>query len=911
MKHKLALLIVFLSIFTISKAQVATAFYFFKGDTLQGFDMASALSQVNQQALTHHLSQREIKISLFRKQKAFVAAKYAIVHNPLATANKTGNISVLTSTCNNVDFEDGNFTGWVGAVGYNNNTLLPMTIASSGISTLGLNSPETSCSYHTLVNAAAGMDPYSNLPMIDPNGGSYAVRLGGENLNIESSFYGTGSCSTGDTSSLGGGGSGGETLQQTFLITPSNNLFTYAYSVVMDQVQHGNGEQPYFRIEVLDSTGGQTKICDQYYVQEDSTGAAPKGFITSPVLQGGYDSVYYLPWTSNSINLSPYMGKKITVRFTAAGCTLGGHFAYAYVDCACSPLHLNLSATTACAGLTTSISAPPGAPGYQWIKIPAGPGIVGSSTGAVCQINQSGKYEVTVSHGACSYTIDTTIIFLPAPVYSSAVTNIPCYGQASGSAAITATGGVSPFSYSWSTVPPQTTASVNNLIAGTYSVTIKSINGCSKDTVLTITQPTALTLQPLSPVTICQTQSISLVSVATGGVLPYTYSWTGPGGTAVASPVSPANSTIYTAHVVDANGCQAQSKQLAISVNPPLQVQASGSATLCPGTSTSLSSNTTGGNNAYVYSWSPSAGLSSAASQNPLATPSVTTTYTLTVTDGCGSPADSATVKVTVISKLPIPVFSVSDSVGCAPLCVTFTGSSTPPCISAAWDFGDGKATGCGIVNHCYNKSGTYDVSLTVTDSNGCKGSVLKPQLILVNPIPVAAFSSAPHPVTILDPTVQFTDLSKGADLWSWQFDDQSTSVSSLQNPKFTYPDTGCYLVTLAVQNTFACKDTVKTHVCVKNQFTFYAANAFTPNGDGLNDTWSPTGQDIDPAAYELLIFNRWGDVVFSTTTFGKGWDGTSISSANAQEDTYAWKVTLKDLQGLRYTYTGNLHLIR
>ena len=183
--------------------------------------------------------------------------------------------------------------------------------------------------------------------------------------------------------------------------------------------------------------------------------------------------------------------------------------------------------------------------------------------------------------------------------------------------------------------------------------------------------------------------------------------------------------------------------------------------------------------------------------------------------------------------------------------------------------------------------------------------------MILVNPIPVAAFSSAPHPVTILDPTVQFTDLSKGADLWSWQFDDQSTSVSSLQNPKFTYPDTGCYLVTLAVQNTFACKDTVKTHVCVKNQFTFYAANAFTPNGDGLNDTWSPTGQDIDPAAYELLIFNRWGDVVFSTTTFGKGWDGTSISSANAQEDTYAWKVTLKDLQGLRYTYTGNLHLIR
>jgi gliding motility-associated-like protein len=912
MKTRLLLLLIFLSVCFFSKAQLSVDYSFFKGDTLQGFDLNTAVFELKQVAARHHMTEREFKLRLYKKQKDFVAVKYrALLPNPSTRSTISGPISVLTSTCNNVDFEDGNFTGWVGAVGFNNNTLLPLTIASNGIQTLGLNSPETSCSYHTLVTAAAGKDPYSGLPMLDPGGGIYAVRIGGEFMNVESTFFGIGTCSTGDTTFSGGGGSGGEILQQTFIVTPSNNLFTYSYSVVMDQVNHSNGEQPFFRIELLDSTGAQTKTCDQFYVQEDSTGVAPKGFITSTVQDAIGDSVYYLPWTANSINLSPYMGKKITVRFTAAGCTVGGHFAYAYVDCACSPIHFNLSTSVSCTGTLTNIFAPPGAPGYFWTKVPAGPGIVGPTNKSTCQISQSGKYQVTITHGNCSYSIDTTLTFLPGPTYTSSVNNVLCNGKATGSASVVITGGAAPFSYSWSTVPTQSTASVNNITAGTYSVSVSSPNGCATDTILIIKQPPLLTLLPISPVTLCLSQSTSLSCVATGGVAPYTYSWTGPGGTAAVSPVAPTANTSYTVNASDANGCQSSSQQLIIHVNPPLVASASGAATLCPGTSASLSSGSSGGNNIYAYSWTPAAGLNNTAVQNPVATPVSSTTYTVFVTDGCGSPSDSATVSVNVIPNAPVPSFTSSDTVGCVKLCLNFNGSSVPPCVNAVWDFGDGSATGCGSVPHCYNKPGTYTVSLTVTDANGCIGSISKPNLILVNPLPVAAFSTSPYPVTLANANVSFTDLSSGAVSWSWQFGDSAKSFSVLQNPKFTFEDTGCYKVMLAIENTLTCKDTIRSKVCVQNEYAFYAANAFTPNGDGLNDIWLPVGTDLDMRDYELLIFNRWGDLVFSTNTIGKGWDGTTVSNGNAQVDTYVWHVKLKDLQGTRYTYTGSLNLIR
>lgn len=914
MRYTWPLLFLFLCLGALGQAQVSLRYSFFRGDTLQGFNIDSVFRSESQKPGFAHLNVMELKTMFYRKERSFVNKKFGIAPSPLLQGINPASIGVLTAGCNNLDFESGTFAGWIGAVGFNNNSNAPFTIASNGISTLGLNSPEPSCSYHTLVSAPAGNDPYSGQPMLDVGGGTYACRLGGEFLNIENTLaggFGIGPCSTGDTSGTLFG-SGAESLQETFVVTPNNNLLNYSYSVVMDQVIHGFGEQPYFRVEVLDSLGNPTQPCHQFYVQEDSLGNAPPGFITSNVLDASSDSVYYLPWSQNAVNLSTYMGRQITIRFSAAGCIYGGHFAYGYIDCSCSPLQLFQSSAVACVGHNMTLSAPPGATSYQWTEIPPGTGIVGSSTGSTVQIAQNGKYQVVVTNGACSYTIDTTLTFLLPPIFTAKGFNgVGCGLNSHDSAVVTVTGGPGPYTYSWNTVPALTTASISNVASGTYTATITASDGCIVDTVLTISQTALINLAAVPAKTICLSQSTPLTATASGGSAPYTYSWTIAGGGAVTSPVSPVANTIYTVVANDATGCFSSPQTFLVDVRPKLNVIATGATSICLGDSALLHSSATGGDSIYTYTWIPALGLNSATIQNPLAKPIATTIYTIVVTDGCGTPADSAKVTVTLFPILTNPVILASDTNNCVPYCVTFSETASQPCANAIWNFGNGAGTGCGPVQNCYNQPGAYTVSVNIVDANGCKASSTRTNYIQVNPLPVAAFYTTPSPVTIENARVNFINQSTGAVSWSWMFGDTLKSASVLENPSFTYQYIGCYEVILAVQSTAGCRDTLHAPVCIQDAFEFYVPNAFTPNGDGKNDVWTPYGEDIDPNNYQVDVFDRWGNNVFSTTVLGKGWDGTYTSSLTSQIDTYVWKVSLKDNQGNRHNFTGLVNLIK
>ncbi len=198
-------------------------------------------------------------------------------------------------------------------------------------------------------------------------------------------------------------------------------------------------------------------------------------------------------------------------------------------------------------------------------------------------------------------------------------------------------------------------------------------------------------------------------------------------------------------------------------------------------------------------------------------------------------------------------------------------------------------------------------------DINGCPGTHTITNFINALPVPVAAFSASPQPTTILDPQIFFTDQSTGAiTSWSWSFGDLTGATSTLQNPNFTYPDTGCYPVTLIVVGTDGCPATIEHPVCIQPYFTFYAPNTFTPNGDGKNDTWSPNGIGIDPANYHLMMFDRWGNLMWETHTWLEGWDGKANGGANiAQIDTYVWKVDLKDVFHEKHQYIGHCNIIK
>src|SRR5208283_27305 len=182
----------------------------------------------------------ELKWFVYQKEKEFVKAKYNIKQLPreVAAANNSNSNRLIihpriaNAACNNVDFEAGTFAGWTGTTGYNTNSNAALTTSTALITTLGIDAPETGCSFHTLVNAAAGADPWGGFPMLDPGGGNFAVRLGGENINTNDEAQ-TAGCTVNYPSGNPSYYSNGETLETTFLVTNNNTLLTYNYAVIL------------------------------------------------------------------------------------------------------------------------------------------------------------------------------------------------------------------------------------------------------------------------------------------------------------------------------------------------------------------------------------------------------------------------------------------------------------------------------------------------------------------------------------------------------------------------------------------------------------------------------------------------------------------------------------------------------
>jgi len=526
-----------------------------------------------------------------------------------------------------------------------------------------------------------------------------------------------------------------------------------------------------------------------------------------------------------------------------------------------------------------------------------------------------GTYTVTVKDNSVCNS-GTAVVVIPAGVGVSstfASTNPTCFGLSNGTGTVTATGGIAPYTYSWTPAPGtgQGTSAAGSMPAGTYTCLVTDSSGCQGKDIITLTQPTAITLTSGAVAPICIGQSQVLSATGHGGTPAYTYSWT-DAGNAVTSPVSPVVTTTYTVTVTDSGGCVSTPVTVIVTVKPALAVTANATAAICIGSSVPLLCTATGGNGNYTYTWTPATGLSSTTIPNPTATPPLTTTYTVVVSDNCGTPVASTTIVATLL-PIPAPVISANIKSGCAPLCVTFSDSVVPGCATATWNFGDGNTgIGCGNITHCYTASGTYNLTFKMTDTAGCKATKIDSNYITVYPQPVPQFSASPQPTSIFNPLIYFTDLSVGATSWNWSFGDVTHGGSVLQNPQYTYADTGCYDVQLVITNVNGCKDSVIHPVCINADFEFFMPDAFTPNNDGVNDLLLPKGIGIVEKDYDFTIFDRWGNLIFETNDLNQGWNGHVNGGALcAQVDTYVWRVQLKDFHGQRHSFTGGVQLIK
>ncbi|TND06976.1 MAG: fibronectin type III domain-containing protein [Bacteroidetes bacterium] len=555
-----------------------------------------------------------------------------------------------------------------------------------------------------------------------------------------------------------------------------------------------------------------------------------------------------------------------------------------------------------CNGQVTSIPAG----GVQPYSFLWNTGCTNPSCSNIC----AGSYTVTITDANGCTTTSTSVVNEPPALTSSTSVVAATCGQNDGSATVTPGGGTGPYTYSWA--PSGGTAATEpNIGAGIYTVTITDANGCTQTTTATVGNINGVTASAVGSTdetcfNACDGSATVQVNSGTG---PYTYAWTPSGGNA-AGATGLCGGT-YTCTITDAMSCLT-TVTFVIASAPQLTAVAAASVGVCNGTGTNLGVTPGGGTGPYTVVWNPGA----LAGSNPSVTPLTTTTYTATVTDANG--CTTTTTQTVTVNPIPASNFSADITSGCAPLCVNFSDLSniTPPdnIGTWSWDFGDGGTSSVQNPNYCYNTPGVYTVILTVTSNNGCINTFTIASYITVDPTPVAAFTYNPTNASVIEPTIWFTDQSTGATQWQWSFGDLLGSSSTLQNPSFTYPDSGCYMVTLTVTNSGGCTDNTSELVCIDPDWTIYVPNCFTPNGDGVNEFFRPEGVGIDPENYELWIFDRWGNMIYYTDDWYKSWDGKvqgGRSDALAQIDTYVWKIKCKDILGNKHTYIGKVSLIR
>lgn len=280
-----------------------------------------------------------------------------------------------------------------------------------------------------------------------------------------------------------------------------------------------------------------------------------------------------------------------------------------------------------------------------------------------------------------------------------------------------------------------------------------------------------------------------------------------------------------------------------------------------------------------------------------------------TITDNLCT--QTVTDSVTVYGPL-IGNWEIGEGAGCAPFTIQFenTSQTSNLPVSYLWNFGNGASSSSENPIHTYTVPGSYDVSLTVTDLSGCNPNafVLLPDAVNVYPVPVANFDFDPKEVSIFYANIRYTDLSTGSTSCFYSFGDGETSTAC--NGWHEYMDGGNYPITQIVTNEFGCADTLVQIVRIIPEYGLYIPNAFTPEGDGINEFWEVKGIGVQD--YHLVLFNRWGERIFETETFKHYWNGRKYNRGDiVQQDVYAYKIWVRDVFGRQHQYYGHVMLIK
>lgn len=386
-----------------------------------------------------------------------------------------------------------------------------------------------------------------------------------------------------------------------------------------------------------------------------------------------------------------------------------------------------------------------GTPGYQW-QVSSGGGFFANAgtsytnaTGSsvtfnpVTAMNQD-VVRCVVNAGCINLVSYTATLTVNTLSVASTATNPTCSNTVDGAISTTVTGGSTPYTYTWSPIGGNN-ATATGLYGTTYTIATTDNIGCATQKTITLTTPPSVSSFFSGNQNICIGSATTLTVNASGGVAPYTYSWTPSvniapttGSVVTANPTS---SITYGVQITDAIGC-VYTNTVGVNVNPLPSVSASASSSvICNGATTNLLAS----GSADTYTWNP--GNLNGASQ--LVTPASTTVYTVTGTNTVTACTNTASINITVNPK-PTANAGPTQTITCANPTPTLSGS-TGGGVSYSWT-GSGIVSGATTLNPVVNAVGTYD--LTVVSAAGCSSNMVNTNVVQDITPPTVSASASP-----------------------------------------------------------------------------------------------------------------------------------------------------------------------
>lgn len=430
----------------------------------------------------------------------------------------------------------------------------------------------------------------------------------------------------------------------------------------------------------------------------------------------------------------------------------------------------------------------------------------------------------------------------------------------------------------------------------TYTVTVTDPNSCvNSDSVTVFVNPLPF-VDAGQDTSVCSGGSVQLNALGTGS-----FTWFPTSGLSdpnIANPVAtPTSSTSYTVTLTDSLGCAA-SDGMNVTVNTLPTADAGPDAYVCPGFDVQLT-----GNGGGTYLWSPAGEVDDASLQNPLASPTATTVFTLTVTDGNGC---SATDVTTVNVSTDPQVDAGPDQTICAGETVVIGGSPTSvvPGVSFTWT----PATGLddpAASNPNATPPGTTIYYVTVTSDTCTSNDAVT---ITVQGLAQAAFTVRLEP-TCESLRAYFTDLSTGALTHAWDFNGDGAPDSDEANPQYHFPYGQDIVVTLTITDIDGCTGSVTQTWpagTYEDLVEITVPNVFTPNGDGQNEVFTLETEAVLGACTDMFIFNRWGQKVFESFAGDLVWGGRNFAGEECNTGTYFYVIKVKDME-----FKGDVYLNR